>query len=109
MGESVIFMAASMIASFALSAQQASQTKKAQRRQNDMILAQQEEAARLRREGKALPDAEGLAVEEARRRRLTMSKDDDKRRNSAVSLAGAEGGERKPLVLATDDKQGAST
>jgi len=96
--ETAIIMAISMAASMAMSAQQAANTRKQQEAQNAQIKAQQDEAERLRIEGLALPEAEGEAVEEGRKRRLTLSKDEDQRRNSAVSLGG-DTGERSPLVL----------
>jgi len=87
-----------MAASMAMSAKQAANTRKQQEAQNAQIKAQQDAAEKLRIEGQALPEAEGMAVEEGRKRRLTLNKDQDQRRNSAVSLH-SDTGERNPLVL----------
>ena len=106
MGAEAIIIGIGLAMSAAMAAQQASATRQSQKNQNAMIQAQLDEEARLRAEGNKLPDAEGLAVEEARRRRLTLSKDKDQRRNSAVNLTGSAR-ERNPLVLASQEQQAA--
>ncbi len=99
MGAEAIVIGAALAASAAMAAQQQRQTRKAQNSQNEALSAQLAEEARRKREGSILPDTEGVAVEEARRRRLALSRNEDKRR-SAVNFTGD--GERSPLVISSD-------